>query len=135
MLFRKLAGSSVVLVAAALGVGCGDGSESSAKEESTPQEARAEVAKTRAALDQAVKTYTGGDHAAAEKQVGDAYLEHFEHVEGQLGKVNERLNEELEEQLSQDLRAKMKANAPDREIEALAAEIRSELDSAEAALR
>jgi hypothetical protein len=131
---RRFAGSTVFLVVAALAGGCGDDSSSSS-EESTPQEARAEVAKTRAALDQAVETYASGDQATAEKQVGDAYLEHFEHVEAPLAKVNPELNEQLEDALSKDLRDKMKAGAPEREIEALADEIRSELDTAEAALK
>jgi hypothetical protein len=135
MLVRRLAGSGVLLVVAALSVGCGDDSKSSGQEESTPQIARTELARTRTLLDQAVKTYASGEQAAAEQQVGDAYLEHFEHVEGQLEKVDEELNEELEEALSQDLRAKMKAGAPKREVEALAAEIRSDLDRAEAALK
>jgi hypothetical protein len=125
----------VLLAAASLAVGCGEDSRSSADAQASPSEAIAEIGKTRAGLDDALSAYRSGDRAAAETKVGDAYLEHFEHVEAPLGRIDERLNEQLEEALSVDLRNKIKAGAPAHEVEALAKTIRVNLRRAEIALK
>ena len=45
-----------------------------------------------------------GDRAAAEDQVAEAYVSHFEEVEGPLEKVDHELKEELEEAIGDELR-------------------------------
>ena len=68
--------------------GCGSDSESSssgdesAEESSTPAQAVAEIVTIRALLDKAVTKYASGDQSGAADDVGDIYLEHYEHVEG-----------------------------------------------------
>ena len=124
--------------------GCGSDSESSGdgetttleaeEEESTPEQALAEIATIRTLLDDAVGQYRSGDHAGAADAVGDIYLEHYEKVEGPLGDVNHDLMEEIEEKLSTELRTSMQDGAGQSEIDALVAEIESGLDQAEGEL-
>jgi hypothetical protein len=123
--------------------GCGSDSESAEEdtttleaeeEESTPEQALAEIATIRTLLDDAVARYQSGDHDGAADAVGDIYLEHYEKVEGPLGDVNHDLMEEIEEKLSTDLRTSMKDGAEQSEIDTLVAEIKSGLDDAEGAL-
>ena len=129
-------GVVAVLAAAGLSMGCGGGDSKSETEESaTPQEALTEIGAVRHGLDDALATYKGGDRAKADEMVGDAYLEHFEHVEGPLGKVDHELNEQLEDSIREELRDKIKAKAPAAEVEALKREIEANLDKAEVALR
>src|SRR5829696_2523428 len=71
----------------------------------------------------------------AEETVGDAYLEHFEQVEGPLGERDHELMEELEEAISTDLRNDIKAGKTADEIEASVKEIEEDLDEAVEALR
>jgi hypothetical protein len=117
--------------------GCGSDAESSAsgdqaaEEESTPAQALAEIVTIRALLDDAVAKYASGDHSGAADDVGDVYLEHYEHVEGPLGDVNHDLMEEIEEKLSTDLRTSMDDGAGQSEIDSLVSEIKSDLDQAE----
>ena len=119
---------------------CGSDSDSSSagdttveetEEESTPEQAVAEIATIRSLLDDAVAQYQSGDHEGAANAVGDIYLEHYETVEGPLGDVNHDLMEEIEEKLSTDLMTSMEDGADQSEIDALVAEIRSGLDQAE----
>lgn len=128
---------AATLAAAALAAGCGsdDGTVGGEQEPADAQRALAEVGKTRDGLDRALRTLRAGDRKAAEEQVGDAYLEHFEHVEGALEDVAPELNEEIEEALSHELRDEIKSGAKAAEIEALADEIRANLDDAEQRLR
>ncbi len=102
-----------------------------AEEESTEEEALAEVRAIPALLDAAVARYAAGDQDAAADAVGDIYLERFEKVEGPLGDANHDLMEELEEQISTELRTDMEAGKPEGEIEALVAEIKTALEQAE----
>src|SRR3954471_17868267 len=121
-----------------LTAGCGGSDESketAESESSTPQQALTQVRATREGLTEALRTYRSGDHDAADRQVGDAYLEHFELVEGTLEKADKELNEQLEDGIREELRGKMKANAANAEIQRLADEIMANLDRAEAALR
>jgi hypothetical protein len=89
----------------------------------------------RKGLEEALATYKSGDKAKADEQVGDAYLEHFEHVEGPLGKADHELNETLEDSIREELREKIKDGAPPAEVEKLHAQIQANLTKAEAALR
>lgn len=125
--------TAIVLGAGLLTVGCGD--EKTALDASSPEKAIAEIEETRSGLDAALATFAAGDAAKADEQVGDAYLEHFEEVEGPLGKVDAELKEKIEDAIREELREKIKANAPAEEITALADEIKADLEKAEAALR
>src|SRR3954447_1292875 len=125
---------AVGLVAA----GCGgdDGKESEeAGQSATPQQAMTEIGQVRKGLERALATYRAGDKAKADQQVGDAYLEHFELVEGPLEKADKELNETLEDGIREELRDKIKDGAPAAEVERLHTQIQANLDKAEAALR
>jgi hypothetical protein len=121
-----------------LAAGCGSdegSSEASTDETATPQQAIREIAAVRKGLDQALATYRSGDKAGADQQVGDAYLQHFELVEGPLGKADRALNEELEDGIREELRGLIKDGAPVAQVAKLHRAIGAELDRAEAALR
>ena len=116
--------------------GCGSDNEDEAREAATtPKQAAAQIGQVRKGLDEALATYASGDAATADEQVGTAYLEHFELVEGPLGKVDEELNERLEDSIREELRDKMKAKAPKAEVHTLVKAIKADLAKAEAALR
>lgn len=128
-----------VVVALALGVaGCGGGGEASsegAEHQATPQRAVAEIAKVRSGLAAALARYEKGDRAAADTQVGTVYLEHFELVEGPLGKVDHDLNESLEDGIRETLRDEMKAGAPAARVARLVEQLDGKLARAKAALQ
>ena len=109
----------LLLATLALGVaaGCG-GSDESEEESATPAEAVAEIGEIKTLLATAVDQVRAGDTEAAEETVGDAYLEHFEHVEGPLGERDHDLMEELEEAISTDLRRRSRTGKSADEIEA-----------------
>jgi hypothetical protein len=115
--------------------GCGDDGKSEDDHATTPGQAIAEIAKVRSGLDTAMTSYGDGDAKRADAQVGDAYLEHFEHVEGPLEEVDAELNERLEDTIREELRDRIKAGAPAAEVKALVGRINADLDKAEAALR
>ena len=121
----------LLLATFALGVaaGCG-GSDESDEESSTPAEAVVEIGEVKKLLNTAVDQVRDGDAEAAEETVGDAYLEHFEHVEGPLGEKDHELMEELEEAISTDLRADIKDGKSADAIETKVEEIDSDLDKA-----
>ncbi|HUQ21795.1 MAG TPA: hypothetical protein VM049_02165 [Gaiellaceae bacterium] len=116
-------------LALGLSAGCG-GSDTSDEESGTPAEAVAEIKEVRALLTSAVDQVREGDPGAAEETVGDAYLEHFEHVEGPLGAKDREFMEELEEAISTELRADIKAGKNADDIEAKVDEIDADLDRA-----
>lgn len=125
-------------VAATLGLAaCGDDEKDggAAEHQATPAQAVAKIGKVRTGLDRALATYRSGDKSAAEQQVADAYLEHFELVEGPLGKVDRELNKKLEEAISTELRNKMKTGAAEADIAALVADVKRDLAAAEAKLK
>ena len=129
-------GVLLAVLTAGFAIGCGGGEDSESSESTaTPQEALSELRQVRQGLDEALATYQSGDAAKADEQVGDAYLEHFEVVEGPLGKVDHELTEELEDSIREELREKIKAKAPQAEIAAIKREIDAGLDQAEVALR
>jgi hypothetical protein len=118
--------AALLLLAAA---GCG-GSDDSDEESATPAEAVAEITAIKAMLADAVQLVSDGDVEAAEETVGDAYLEHFEHVEGPLGERDHDFMEELEEAISTDLRNDIKEGKPAAEIRTEVEEINEDLDRA-----
>jgi hypothetical protein len=89
-----------------------------------------EIEEIKTMLATAVNQVRAGDADAAEETVGDAYLEHFEHVEHPLGEEDHELMEELEEAISTDLRNDIKDGKSADEIEAAVAEINTDLDRA-----
>jgi hypothetical protein len=136
---HRFALPALLVAAMSAPVGCGDDSKKSTTKRGPAAAKRStaltELEATRDGLASAISTYQSGDRAAAERQAGDAYLEHFEHVEPDLEKADEDLNEEIEEQLAHELRDKMKADAPVREVKAFGRRIQKNLDRAEAALK
>jgi len=128
----------VALALAGFALGCGSSSDDKASEEAehsaTPQQAIAEIGKVRSGLAQALATYKAGDAGAADEQVGDAYLKHFELVEGPLDEADHELNEELEDTIREELREQIRADAGAAKITQLVREIDTKLDAAEAAL-
>jgi hypothetical protein len=110
-------------------------SSSSESESASPATALREVRETRDALKTALATYKSGDAAGAQEQVAEAYVSHFEEVEGPLEDRNEELNEDLEHAISGHLRDSMKAGKPVAAVERQVNDILADLDKAEAALR
>ena len=124
--------AALALVAA----GCGDDDEETTTEEAaaTSQQAIAEIGEVRGGLTQGLAAYQAGNAEEADTLIGDAYLEHFEIVEGPLEEVDPELNEELEELISTEIRDEIKAGAPVKEVQALVQEAQTGLDEAETAL-
>jgi hypothetical protein len=128
--------ASLALIAGSLVLAaCGDSKESSERENSSPTVALKEVGETRDALKAALAAYKDGDRTGAQEQVAEAYVSHFEEVEGPLEGKDDELKEDLEHAISGDLRASMKAGRPAAEVEAQVKAIVADLDKAEAALR
>jgi hypothetical protein len=109
--------------------GCG-GSDEPDEESATPAEAVAEIRTIEAMLAEAVSQVRAGDSDAAEETVADAYLEHFEHVEGPLGERDHDFMEELEEAISTDLRSEIKDGKSADDLQASVDEIEADLDRA-----
>lgn len=150
---------AATLVAAALIAGCGDdeedagsGGATTATTQETTQDTTgtteettattpsgggpvAEIDAVRKLLDQAVAKYEAGDAKAAERLVGDAYLEHFEEVEHPLEERDAELMERLEKAISTTIRERIKAGAPIGEVAALVEETKRQLDGAKKLLR
>ena len=118
-----------IAILALAAAGCGDDDESE-EESATPAEAVAEIDEIKRMLATAVDQVRSGDADAAEKTVGDAYLEHFEKVEGPLGEEDHDLMEELEEAVSTDLRNDIKDGKSAEEIDAAVDDIETNLDRA-----
>jgi hypothetical protein len=112
---------------------CGNDDKSSsesASEEVTPAMAVQEIAKVKAGLDKAVAEVEAGDAAAAEETVSDTYVDHFELVEGPLGKIDHELNEELEEGIRTELTDKIKSGAPATQVKQHVKDLKADLDTA-----
>jgi hypothetical protein len=132
----------VILVAAGLiAAGCGGDDSDSSGETTTAeetsvsaQEAITEIAAVRRGLDAAVVAYRQGDAEQAEELASEAYLQHFELVEGPLEEADEELNEELEETIRETLRDRIDEGAPVAKVTLLVKTINRELDEAEQAL-
>ena len=129
------------LITSSLALAACGGSDSSSTsseaehENSSPETALREVGETRDALKSALATYKDGDAAGAQEQVAEAYVSHFEEVEGPLEGRNDELKEDLEHAISGDLRDSMKAGKPAAAVERQVNAILADLDKAEAALR
>jgi hypothetical protein len=119
----------VAAILALAAAGCG-GSDESDEESATPAEAVTEIGAIKTMLATAVAQVRSGDADAAEETVGDAYLEHFEKVEGPLGERDHELMEELEEAISTDLRNGIKNGKPADEIESAVDEVDDDLERA-----
>jgi hypothetical protein len=130
-MLRLSAVLSLLLATLALGAtaGCG-GSDEAEEDAATPAEAVAEIKEIKTLLATAVVQVRAGDADTAEETVGDAYLEHFEHVEAPLGDRDHDLMEELEEAISTNLREDIKDGKSADEIETAVDAIDADLDKA-----
>lgn len=127
-----LAASAALALALAA---CGDDDSSSEEHPTlTPAQAVTELGLVSKGLQEAYAAYDKGDFAAAGELAGDAYLEHFELVEGPLEEVDEELNEELEHGIREELTAALESGAPKSEVNSLRREIDSGIDEARTAL-
>jgi hypothetical protein len=130
-MLRLSAVLSLLLATLALGAtaGCG-GSDEAEEDAATPAEAVAEIKEIKTLLATAVVQVRAGDADTAEETVGDAYLEHFEHVEAPLGDRDHDLMEELEEAISTNLRSDIEDGKSADEIATRVDEIDANLDKA-----
>jgi len=94
-----------------------------------------EIAATSKGLDDALAAFKAGDAAKADQLVGDAYLEHFELVEGPLGKVDLAFMEGLEDLIRADVRNAMKDGKPVADVEALVTKAKADLATAATKLK
>lgn len=134
----RLALSTAAILASLGLVACGDDDSSSTAPEGesvSSEQAIAEIAEVRSGLDDSLSAYTDGDAAAAEELAGDAYLEHFELVEGPLEEVDAELTEELEELIREQLREAINGGEPEKQVAALVAEADADLERAKTALQ
>jgi hypothetical protein len=129
---------TVLLLAALTGLlvvaGCG-GEDEEAEESATPTEAVQEIDEIKQLLDEALAQYRVGDAETAEETTGDAYLEHFEKVEGPLGEEDHEFMEELEHRISTEIRDEMKNGASVADVERLIEETKTDLDQAQRLLQ
>ena len=111
---------------------CGNGKTTSptATAATTPAAALAEIPAVKAGLDQAVAQVRSGDGKTAEETVSQTYVDHFEKVEGPLGKVDPALKEHLEEGISIDLRKEISDGAPASQVGKHVKRIKADLDTA-----
>ena len=114
------------------GTACGSSDED---EETSSAAAVAEIDEIKAMLDTGLAQYRSGDQEAADTTVGDAYLEHFEHVEDPLGERDHELMEDLEHSISTEIRDEMKDGIPPDQVATLIAETKADLDTAKAKLQ
>jgi hypothetical protein len=114
------------------GTACGSSEED---EETSSAAAVAEIDEIKAMLDTGLAQYRSGDQEAADTTVGDAYLEHFEHVEDSLGERDHELMEDLEHRISTEIRDEMKDGTPPDQVATLIAETKADLDTAKARLQ
>jgi hypothetical protein len=114
------------------GTACGSSDDD---EETAPAAAVAEIDQIKAMLDTGLAQYRSGDQEAADTTVGDAYLEHFEHVEDPLGERDHELMEDLEHRISTEIRDEMKDGTPPDHVATLIAETKADLDTAKAKLQ
>src|SRR3954470_18086127 len=136
MSLKQVLTPAAIFVASLALVACGsDSKESDEHENASPAVALKEAGETRDALTAALATYKSGDKKAAEDQVAEAYLQHFEEVEGALEAKDAELKEKLEEAISADVRNTMQAGKPAAEVEEQVNAVVADLEKAEAALR
>lgn len=128
-----------LLAALAFLAGCGDNDSSSPAEEEhesvTPAKAIGEITQVRIGLGAGLAAYQQGEAEKADQLVGDAYLEHFELVEGPLEARDEELSEELEELIREEIRAEIQDGAKPSQVAKLVEEANHGLNEAEKALK
>jgi gamma-glutamyl:cysteine ligase YbdK (ATP-grasp superfamily) len=129
----------IIVAAGLIAAGCGDSSDSTSDAEAeessvSAKEAVTEINAVRNGLAASLTAYRNGDEAQAEELAAEAYLQHFELVEGPLEERDEELNEELEDQIREELREEIRDGAPVAKVAALVKKIDRELDEAERAL-
>jgi hypothetical protein len=112
---------------------CGDDEKESSEPKVSNEQAITEIAAVRIRLDKAVEEAKAGRETEADELVSEAYLEHFEKVEGPLEEADHELNEKLEDTIREELRETIKAGKAD-EAEDLVAEINRDLTLAEGKL-
>jgi hypothetical protein len=105
------------------------------EQESSPQVAITEIGETQAGLKKGLAAYDPATPARADEIVAETYLQHFEKVEGPLGKVDPELNEELEEAISGEIRGDIKKKVPRTELERLVKSTQADLETAKEKLR
>ena len=130
----RSAATSLILAGALAMAACGEnGSDADQAAESgaTPAKAIEEIGATEAALDEAVAAVRAGDRDQAHEILSEAYVEHFEQVEGPLGKVDHELNEELEEAISGKLRRQVKSGGSAAGFARSVADVKRDLAAAE----
>jgi hypothetical protein len=128
---------TVLAVASTLTISaCGSNDEKSeaAAESSTPEQAVTEIGVVRTNLDKALAQVKAGNRDAADETLAESYTEHFEKVEGPLGKVDGELKEEIEETLSTKIRGKVHDGASAGDISAMIADVEKDLATAKAKL-
>lgn len=137
MPFSKLVYLAAAIAALVAIAGCGEDSSSGAEEHesATPQVAVVEIGEVRAGLAAGLAAYRVGEAEKADQLVGDAYLEHFELVEGPLEERDEELSEDVEELIRNEIRQEIKDGAEAAEVAALVGEANAGLDEAEKALK
>jgi hypothetical protein len=130
---------TVLLLAALAGLlalgGCGGEDEAEAEENATPAQAVQEIDQIKQLLDEALAQYRVGDAEQAEETTGDAYLEHFEQVEGPLGEEDHEFMEELEHRISTEIRDEMKNGASADEVAQMIDETKQDLAKAQSMLQ
>lgn len=123
---------ALTVATAALGVaGCGEDSGEEEVATVSSEQAITEIAAVRSGLDDSLAAYRNDDAESAEQLAGDAYLEHFELVEGPLEEADAELNEELEELIREELRAAIVDGEPVADVQDLVEEADAGLDEAE----
>jgi hypothetical protein len=99
------------------------------------QTALTEIGNMRTALAQARKTFDQGDFKVAARQVGDAYLNHFENVEPALDKVDQPFRLKVEKKIRETLRGEVLKGSPPPAVHKLFDQITTDLGTAEAKLK
>ena len=81
-------------------------------------------------LDEAGTNYRDGDAQLALDQVGEAYLDNYEFLEGPLGEVDAELMLKIEDDMREGLRSMIREGAHPDEVDAQIGVIRADLDAA-----
>lgn len=123
------------LLVAAVAVGACAAAASPSPTSAPTTDVVAEIQATAAGLDDALAAYEAGDAARAEQLASDAYLDHFELVEGPLEEKDPELTGVLEDLIRDELRAAITAGKPLADVKALVDEARQGLDRAAELLR
>lgn len=108
----------------------GNGSPDTGEAFLTPTEAVDEIEIIQQRLEEAADQYDAGDAVAAEENLADTYLEHFELVEHPLEELDHDLMEDLEVSISTTLRNAVKEGEPAAQVDELVQDTNARLDEA-----